>query len=116
MFEVRGKAVVNKIVSDRSGQSQRGSWRVVRYLLKECDDVTFPCMLQIEIFGEEAICEADLKVGEMILFVGHVISKEWKEGTYNTSVRATRIEKLEQDTPTLRQAVKNVQTYKRGEY
>lgn len=86
------KGEVIAVLELKQGTSKAGKdWQTQSYAIKETEE-KYPKIVAFDIFGEEKIKEANLKVGDIVSVEANVESREWN-GRYFTSISAWRVEK-----------------------
>lgn len=84
---------ITHVLEQRTGTSSKGDWCLASYVMKESGGVEYPKNISFEIFGSDKIAEANLKIGDDIIFSGNIESREWK-GRWFNQVRAYKIEHI----------------------
>lgn len=87
-MEIQGRVIF--VALPQSGTSQRGGWMSQDCVIET--DERYPKKICFNIFGEDKIREANIKVGERITVHFDIDAREYQGRWYN-SIRAWKVER-----------------------
>lgn len=114
MAKITIKGEVTNVLEAKRGNGAKGEWITQTFVIKETEE-KYPKTIAFDIFGEEKIKDADIKIGDIISIEANIESREWN-GRYFTSVKAREVTKVggvqKSEPVTATQGVNNMESEK----
>lgn len=114
MAKITIKGEVTNVLEAKRGNGAKGEWITQTFVIKETEE-KYPKTIAFDIFGEEKIKDADIKIGDIISIEANIESREWN-GRYFTSVKAREVTKVggvqKSEPVTATQEVNNMESEK----
>ena len=95
-MELSGKVIA--VLEPRGGVSKTGNaWKVQEYVIETHEQ--YPRKMCFDVFGEDKINQFNIQAGEELTVHFDIDAREW-QGRWFNSIRAWKVERLDQNGPT----------------